>query len=209
MTELEKVEKLREKADVSFADAKEALDATDGDILDALIYLENQGKAIVPAGGGFFSAASSPEPKKSNTAKNEARSEKKGESFSDMMRRFGNFMLTLLRKGNRNFLDATKGDQPLFTIPVTAVALLLLLGFWISIPLFIGSLFCGVRYRFRGEDLGTDSVNRVLNNATDVVEEVKSSLSDRDKENDKTAGKDNSDDNSNDDDDGDSEGEGD
>ena len=54
MTELEKVEKLREKANVSFAEAKEALDNTGGDILDALIYLEKQGKSTIPAGGGFF-----------------------------------------------------------------------------------------------------------------------------------------------------------
>ena len=60
MTELEKVEKLREKADVSFAEAKEALDMAGGDILDALIYLEKQGKSTVPAGGGFFSGGGMP-----------------------------------------------------------------------------------------------------------------------------------------------------
>ena len=57
MTELEKVEKLREKADVTFAEAKEALDNSGGDVLDALIWLEKNGKATVPAGGGFFSGA--------------------------------------------------------------------------------------------------------------------------------------------------------
>ena len=62
MTELEKVEKLREKANVTFAEAKEALNNSGGDILDALIYLENQGKVTVPASGGFYSGADLPVP---------------------------------------------------------------------------------------------------------------------------------------------------
>ena len=40
---LEQVERLREKADVSYAKAKEALEYSGGNLLDALIYLEEQG----------------------------------------------------------------------------------------------------------------------------------------------------------------------
>jgi hypothetical protein len=179
MTELEKVEKLREKADVSFSDAKEALDAANGDILDALIYLENEGKATIPAGGGYFSSALKPELEKHYSSHTDSNEGNKGESFSSMMKRFGKFVLMLLRKGNRNHLNAVKGDHTLFTIPVTAVALLLLFFFWITIPLLIISLFCGVRYHFHGEDLGRESVNRVLDNATTIVDDVKNSFTDK------------------------------
>ena len=41
---LEQAEKLREKADVTLEEAKAALEAADGDLLDALIWLERQGK---------------------------------------------------------------------------------------------------------------------------------------------------------------------
>ena len=176
MNELEKVEKLREKADVSFADAKEALDNANGDILDALIYLENQGKAIVPAGGGFFSGATTPEKEQKATPQEKSNPRQKGESFSESMRRFGRFLLMLLRKGNSNYLDATRDDKELFTVPVTAVVLLLFISFGLAIPLFIISLFCGVRYHFRGEELGRDSVNQVLKDASGVVDGVKHSL---------------------------------
>ena len=44
MDNLEKVERLREKADVSYEEAKKALDECDGDLLDAMVYLEKQGK---------------------------------------------------------------------------------------------------------------------------------------------------------------------
>ena len=45
---LEKVEKIREKAGVSYEEAKAALEACGEDVLDALVYLENQGKIKKP-----------------------------------------------------------------------------------------------------------------------------------------------------------------
>jgi hypothetical protein len=57
MTDLEKAEKLREKTGVSYTEAKEALDNSDGSLLDALVYLEKQGKVETPPGGGFYSGA--------------------------------------------------------------------------------------------------------------------------------------------------------
>lgn len=44
MEQLEKVEKLRERADVSYEEAKEALEACDWDLLDAMVWLEKEGK---------------------------------------------------------------------------------------------------------------------------------------------------------------------
>lgn len=46
---LEKVEKIREKTGVSYEDAKKALEEAGGDILDAIVLLENQGKIKGPA----------------------------------------------------------------------------------------------------------------------------------------------------------------
>jgi translation elongation factor EF-Ts len=48
MERLEKVEKLRSKANVSYEEAKEALDACIDDILDAMVYLEKNGKVKKP-----------------------------------------------------------------------------------------------------------------------------------------------------------------
>jgi len=54
--DLEKVEKLRGKAKVSYEEAKAALDAANGDVLDALIELERQGKVDPPENAGFYSS---------------------------------------------------------------------------------------------------------------------------------------------------------
>lgn len=48
MATLEKVDRLRTRTGVSYDEAREALDSSDGDILDALIWLENNGKIDPP-----------------------------------------------------------------------------------------------------------------------------------------------------------------
>jgi len=180
MTELEKVEKLREKSNVTFAEAKEALDASGGDILDALIYLEAHGKATIPAGGGFYSGADIPVALGyAQSAGDTAGSSTKGsgESFSDLMKRLGAFCLKMFNKGLNNHMVATKGDQHLFSCPVLVVILLLICFFWVTLPLFVISLFLGFNYRFSGEDLGRESVNAVMDGASDVVADVKKTFS--------------------------------
>ena len=46
---LELVERLREKTNVSYGQAKQALEYSGGNLLDAIIYLEEQG--VIPPGG--------------------------------------------------------------------------------------------------------------------------------------------------------------
>ncbi|MGE4484498.1 MAG: ubiquitin [Oscillospiraceae bacterium] len=174
MVTLEQVERLREKANVGFEDAKAALEATDGDILNALIYLEKQGKVAPPAGGGYYSSQSTTLVEK--PADGEKEKQHGGESFAEMMKRFGRFLLKLIDKGNNNYLEAERKGAAMFSIPVTVVVAFLLFFFWIIVPLFILSLFFGFRYHFRGSDLGKESVNRVMDGASDTVDEIKKSF---------------------------------
>ena len=181
MTDFEKAEKLRDKANVTYAEAKEALEKSDGDMLDAMIYLENLGKSTIPAGGGFYSGAGQPAPTQQRAHSDQTRDNynpgySSGESFSDMMRRFGRFCMRVLDMGVSNYLDAAKDGNPAFSCPVIAVVILCLFFFWITVPLFIISLFFGFRYRFRGPNLERDSINNVMESATDVVDDVKKSF---------------------------------
>ena len=48
MDNFEKVERLVQKANVSYEDAKKALEEANGDLLDAMIILERQGKVRKP-----------------------------------------------------------------------------------------------------------------------------------------------------------------
>ena len=51
MDHFEMVEKLRTKANVSYEEAKAALEKTDWDVLDALVLLESEGKVKEAAAG--------------------------------------------------------------------------------------------------------------------------------------------------------------
>ena len=53
MEMMEKVERLREKANVTYEEAKAALEETGGDLLDAIVLLERQGKVKEPAQSTF------------------------------------------------------------------------------------------------------------------------------------------------------------
>lgn len=53
MSSAKTVEKLRERAGVSYEEAREALESTDDDVLDALILLEKKGKVSPPRVGHY------------------------------------------------------------------------------------------------------------------------------------------------------------
>lgn len=172
MATLEQVERLREKANVSFEEAKEALDATGGDLLDAIIYLEKQGKVPPPPGGGSYSSYEKEE--KSGT--NESSNETKYESFGEVLKKIGRLCVKLIKKGNSNYFEAEKEGNAVITFPVTVLVLLLLFMFWIVVPLLIIGLFFGYRYRFRGDELGRETINRVMDSASNTAEEIKRSI---------------------------------
>lgn len=172
MATLEQVEKLREKANVSFEEAKAALEASGDDLLDALIYLERQGRVNEPAGGGYYTSQNTQE-EQHNYNENNGGRQYNNSSFKDMMSKFGRFCAKVFHIGNTNYLEAEKNGAVLFECPVTALALLLIFFFWVIVPLFIVSLFFGFHYRFRGNEMGTDNVNKVMDGASGTAEDIK------------------------------------
>jgi len=175
MATLEQVEKLRERANVGYDEAKAALDATNGDILEALIYLEKQGKTTAPAGGGYYSSAQNQAEGKTS-AENKSKACETGESFKDAIKRFGRFCGKVLQKGNSNTFEVLKGDVSRITFPVTVLALLLIFAFWVTIPMLVIGLFFGFRYRFIGPDLGIKPVNNAMDSAASAAESIKNSI---------------------------------
>ena len=175
MATLEQVEKLREKANVSYDEAKAALDACNGDLLEALIYLEKKGKVKAPEGNGYYSSDSA-ETRKEAPPQPQYHQEYQGESFSDLMKRFGRFCLRVLHKGNVNTFVVLYRDEERASIPVTVLVLLLIFAFWVILPLLIVGLFFGMRYRFQGPDLGGRTVNHAMDTAADAADDLKKSV---------------------------------
>lgn len=180
MATLEQVEKLRERANVSYDEAKAALDATNGDLLEAMIYLERNGKAKAPTGGGYYSSEKNNSQSAGQAAASEGKNVNKGESFSDLLKKLGRFCLKLIHKGNTNSFEVMKGQDSKASIPVTVLALLLIFAFWITIPLMIIGLFFGLHYRFIGPDM-KGGVNDVMDSAAKAAEDLKRSINEEKK----------------------------
>ncbi len=176
MATMEHVEKLREKANVSYAEAKAALDACGDDLLEALLYLERQGKVNPPEQGGFYSSKSEQKEKKSDTDETNRQSEPAGESFAELMGRFFRWIRGLFVKGCENLFDVQRGDTQIITMPVLVLVLLLIFCFWLVIPLLIIGLFLGCRYRFRGRDVEKTAVNKVMKSAENAAESLKTDI---------------------------------
>lgn len=180
MTTLEQVDRLRERANVSYDEAKAALDATGGDLLDAIIYLEKRGKAAAPAGGGYYNSEKAQPAAPTEEYRQQQEQQQhhdSGERFVDLLKRFGQFCAKMIKKGNANTFNASRHGQTVVSLPVTVLVILLIFTFWITLPLLVIGLFFGYRYRFYGPDLGKQSVNKVMDSASEAADSIKKSVS--------------------------------
>ena len=102
MDKLEKVELVRAKAGVSYQDAKEALEACEYDVLDAIIWLENAGKTDVQTASyettsnSSYTQAASPEMRE---AQEEYQRTSKKTKLGEMWSSFCNEARRLVRSG--------------------------------------------------------------------------------------------------------------
>ncbi|MGE4283149.1 MAG: DUF4342 domain-containing protein [Clostridia bacterium] len=173
MATIEQVEKLREKANITYDEAKTALDASGDDMLEAMIYLERMGKVMPPQNGGYYNSKSQAECEKESKCNNGEKNTRNRETFSQGVGRFFRWCGRLIAKGNENIFEVRRNDQIIISIPVTILVLLLIFAFWVVVPLIVIGLFFGYRYIFRGSDLEKTGVNHVMDSAADAAENLK------------------------------------
>lgn len=165
---LEQVERLREKAPVSYAQAKQALEYSQGNLLDALIYLEEQG-AIPRPQNAYYSTqtAAAAEPVEELVVQSQPEGKKKKRRFS-----LGAVFTALRRTLVENELEVWRRQEPVTAVPVLILIILVIFAFWVTIPLLIFGLFLGFRYRFSGPDLERDSINGVMEKVASTADDV-------------------------------------
>jgi len=165
MEHIEMVEKLREKANISYEEAKNALEQANWDLLDAMVYLEKEGKV-----------------KEESTSYSTKREKKSKQSYDipkdtvgvgDLFSRFFRFLGKLIQKGNQNHLNVYKEGNPVISIPVTVFAILLMCTFGTTLFVMILGLFFGFHYSISGPDLGREDVNKVIHKASEVADNIK------------------------------------
>lgn len=166
MDTFEKVEKLREKANVSYEDAKAALEEAGGDLLDAMILLEKQGKT--ESRKETYStkdectdivAVDAPERKE----------KKRGNAFTDKLK-------ALWHKSCENYFVVEHNDETIINIPIWVFILILVFTWHVTLIAMIVALFFGCKYSFRGVaemKTANDVCDKVSEAADKVKEEYK------------------------------------
>lgn len=178
MENLEKVEKIREKTGVTYEDAKNALEACNYDMLDAMVYLEKLGKVAAPNMSCYTTGANA-----YTQASNEfARAQ---ENYSDDCKRTGlghaidkfiDWCGRVLKKSCETTFVVSREDKKLAEIPVLVLVLLLLFAFWVTIPLLIIGMFFGFKYNFRGVNELKVNINEMCDKASDVCNNIKNDI---------------------------------
>lgn len=138
MERLEMVEKLKAKAGISYEEARNVLEESNWDLLNAMIILENR--------GNFQQTEQKEEKPMESTKKTFDK-----EAAESWFVKVGNWLKDLVDKGNRNHILVKKNGRQVMEIPLTvAVLLLILLHGFTMFVLFI-SLILGYRYAFRSD----------------------------------------------------------
>ena len=172
MDRLEKAERLREHANVSYEEAKAALDQTDGDLLEAMVLLEKQGKTKQPEQETYST--------RYEEQKEYVRVQEKVEEQKQSAPTFGKSIGTVIRLTvrllTRSRFLITRKAATVFSMPAWVAALIVLFFWKVLVPLMIVGLFFGFRYSFEGLEEDTQAANDLLNKAGSFADEVESEL---------------------------------
>ena len=138
MDNIEMIEKLREKADVTYDEAKEILES---------LKTENS---------SYTTKQETPE-NFDNFA-----DDKNRETFGSVMKKIFRWIGNVLSKGMDNKLCIANENSDFISIPLTILAVLMIPAFWLIVIALCVAFFTGCTFSIEGPDLGTEKVNSVM-----------------------------------------------
>ena len=174
MDRLEKAERLMNYADITFEEAKAALDACGDDMLEAVVYLEKRGKSRKPGQSSYSTAyEQQPEYVRGREKVDEQEQQSAASAFGHAL---GRGLRTLIHFVKGTTFCITHKEKNLFTMPSWVALLILVFSWHVSVPALIIALFFGCRYSFKGETGETEQVNDILNKAGSFADEMEGSV---------------------------------
>ncbi len=198
MDNLEKVEQLIAKTGCTYEEAKQALESSGWDMIDAIIELEKSGKIVKetssfssgkaegPAAESVRAAAVEAEVVGSDEAEKirpegfgaqsgsfnsgKADNGQKSGFRQDMHRLWDKLKRILVN--NRMIVIGKNGNQ-IIDLPIFIPVIALICFFWATLIIAVVAMLFGCRFHFEGEDLGKTNINSTMDRATDYAEKVK------------------------------------
>lgn len=162
MITIEQVEKVVKHTGVTYQEAKEALEVTEGNVLEAIINIEKRRG----------------ETKQSTHASQNLQEERmqREENNSDSLDQFVEWVKRWVHRGTINKLEVVRNKKVVLALPVLVFIILVLFVFWVTVPLLIISLFFGYGYRFSGPDLEKTKVNDAVQMASEATIKAKDAV---------------------------------
>lgn len=145
---LEQIEMLKERANVSYAEAKEVLEKCNADVLEALIYLEGESKVKPP--------------------KTEYGCCNVGTTTKGFLKTAGN----LIKKGNEIKFVVKKAEKNIVDLPLNLVLITTILVPPVTITGVVLALVTNHRIAFSKPDGGDMAINKTLDKISDAVSSV-------------------------------------
>ena len=172
MEEFAKVEKLVEVTGVSFEDARNAIRACDGDILDAMVYLEKLGKVssnksnsidprFAPISETEIAAAAAKREEKSE----EVKCEKKSGGFGEFLRKVIRFL-------THNKITISKDGREFASIPLLVAFIILNVSVGFAVVAVFVSMMLGYEYSLNGIS-NFDAANKAIADVSTTAGTVK------------------------------------
>lgn len=180
MDKLKLIDKLREKVDISYEEARHALEKSEWDMLDAMLYLEECGIVEKPSVSIFYTnelnesysdhreVVNIKENSQGNTSKSKNGFEGIFESICKTIDNCNNIFLSIKRK-----------DKVFLKIPITVLIILLFFTFWVTIPGIVIALFFDIEFFVHSNRINNDSlekINNVLNQISRGIKDFKEKL---------------------------------
>lgn len=180
MNKMDQVEQIREKTGCTYEEAKTALDAANGDVLDAVIALERDGKVKAgttanastnPVSGDAFQDGPIVSDDMVRAQAEYAESTGKGAFKKDLDSLWEWLKAAFSKSWEVRLVGTRRGDE-IFSLPLLVVILGCLL--WGAlIWLLILGLFFGFRYHFVGIENTSIDINEMMDKAADKAEDIK------------------------------------
>lgn len=164
---LEKIDMLMERANISYKEAKEALEQYDGDMVEALIYLESNQKT-----GGPSKKAKGHNHRSNERAQRDRRRQDRYERKNDVMDQIKAFVKKLHKT---SFIVAKKGKKTL-DIPLTIALIIILITLPASLFLLILPYVFGYKILILNEDGSKFNIDEVASNFDQKTAEAEDDL---------------------------------
>ncbi|WFE18654.1 ubiquitin [Clostridium perfringens] len=174
MEKLKLVDKLKNKANISYEEAKDVLEKSNWDMLEAMLYLEAHGKVQKPSISIFYTNESK-ESYNENGEEVNLKEDTNENNFENKNSFEGVFeaICKAIDTCNNIFIEIIRNSRVILKIPFTVLIVLLFFAFWIVIPLMIIGLFFNMEFLVSSKKIDVDKINKVFKETSKVVKDVK------------------------------------